>query len=496
MKNLLSLCVCLLLAVPSQARTITVNWDGSGDYLTIQAAINDANDGDTVVVADGIYTGEGNRDIDAGPGGVENIVVRSANGPQNCVIDGQGADYGFVIDALTYEHNIPIALLEGFTITNCKTAIYLHQPGDLPDIKNCIITGNSGDFCGGIACLEWCTMEITECIIKDNIGSGIVCTMTSRPTISNCMIINNNTTAEFYRNGGGIFCVWLANPIIKNCVVSGNEADLGSGLYIAYESEPKIYNTIITGNKASSGGGLYVTDDSDPNITNCTISGNTANSGGGVSTVESSLTKVRNSIIWDNTADEGPDIYRGAGKTSPRYGYLAADFSVLQSDWGGTGNIIADPCFAKLGYWADANDPNIPVEPNDPNAIFIDGDYHLQSQAGRWDPNSESWVTDANTSPCIDTGNPSSDWTAELWPHGKRINMGAFGGTPQASMSLSILGNIADLDNDDDVDYKDLMRFADDWLYQQILLSEDLDRNGIVNFTDFAIFVNNWLWTE
>ena len=44
------------------------------------------------------------------------------------------------------------------------------------------------------------------------------------------------------------------------------------------------------------------------------------------------------------------------------------------------------------------------------------------------------------TSPCIDAGDPTADWTGELWPHGGRINMGAYGGTPEASMSLSIVG--------------------------------------------------------
>jgi hypothetical protein len=39
------------------------------------------------------------------------------------------------------------------------------------------------------------------------------------------------------------------------------------------------------------------------------------------------------------------------------------------------------------------------------------------------------------TSPCIDAGDPNSDWTGEIWPHGERINMGTYGGTQQASMS-------------------------------------------------------------
>ncbi|MHC4604923.1 MAG: right-handed parallel beta-helix repeat-containing protein, partial [Planctomycetota bacterium] len=370
-----------------------------------------------------------------------------------CIIDGQGANYGFYFDRLMYDPYLPIILLEGFTITNCKTAIYLHQPGDIPDIKNCIITGNSGDFCAGIACVESCTFEISECTIKDNIGSGIVCIATARPTISHCIISNNSTN----RPGGGILIDVMSEPTISNCIISGN--------------------------RASSGGGLYVGNESEATVINCSIIGNKANSGGGVSSVELSTTILWNSIIWDNTASEGsnPNLFWDSGSCLPY-------FTIA---WQGFDN---DPCFVSPGYWEDVNDPNIPVEPNDPNAIWIDGDYHLQSAFGRWDPNTNTWVIDANTSKCIDAGNPASNWTEELWPHGKRINMGAFGGTPQASMSLSDDGNVADLNNDDSVDYKDLMRLTDDWLYQQVLLSEDLDRNGVVDLVDCAILADNWLW--
>ena len=106
------------------------------------------------------------------------------------------------------------------------------------------------------------------------------------------------------------------------------------------------------------------------------------------------------------------------------------------------------------------------------------------------------WVLDDVNSPCIDAGDPNSDWTAELWPHGKRVNMGAYGGTPQASMSLSTAGNIADLNTNALVDYTDLMMFTNKWLYEEVLLPEDLDRNGVVNFTDFAEFAGQWLWEE
>jgi len=130
---------------------------------------------------------------------------------------------------------------------------------------------------------------------------------------------------------------------------------------------------------------------------------------------------------------------------------------------------------------------NIDADPQ-----FVDPNYHLKSQAGHWDPKTQTWVKDDVTSPCIDTGDPSSDWTAELWPHGQRINMGAFGGTPQASMSLSVVGNIADLDHNDVVDANDLLVLADMWLAQGVLLQADLNYDAMVNFGDFAKFASSW----
>jgi len=148
---------------------------------------------------------------------------------------------------------------------------------------------------------------------------------------------------------------------------------------------------------------------------------------------------------------------------------LACD---IQGGWGSFLNKTVDPLFA---------DP-------------AGGDYHLQSQAGRWDPVAQSWIQDTATSECIDFGGPA--YASELWPHGKRTNIGAYGGTPEASMSLSTAGNIADLDHDGDVDYVDLDMLTDEWTSEEFLLAEDLTRNGAVNFPDFAIFADNWLWQE
>ncbi|MBN1806124.1 MAG: hypothetical protein JW837_12820 [Sedimentisphaerales bacterium] len=70
--------------------------------------------------------------------------------------------------------------------------------------------------------------------------------------------------------------------------------------------------------------------------------------------------------------------------------------------------------------------------------LWVDGDYHLKSVYGRWDPNSESWVMDEVTSPCIDAGDPNSVVVDEPEPNGGRINMGVYGGTKEASKSNNL----------------------------------------------------------
>jgi len=104
------------------------------------------------------------------------------------------------------------------------------------------------------------------------------------------------------------------------------------------------------------------------------------------------------------------------------------DFCNFQGGWPGVGNIDVDPDFVAPGYW----EPNgTPDDPNDDH--WIDGDYHLLSQAGRWDPIAEIWVEDEETSPCIDAGDPNSPIGFEPFPTGGRANMGAYGAGEEAS---------------------------------------------------------------
>jgi len=135
----------------------------------------------------------------------------------------------------------------------------------------------------------------------------------------------------------------------------------------------------------------------------------------------------------------------------------------------------------------------------DVNPLLADpagGDFHLQSAAGRWNPAASIWTNDINTSPGIDAGEPNADWTGELWPNGRRKNVGAYGGTAQASMSLSPAGNKADFNHDGMVDSEDLASFVERWLVEDILLPQDINHDNQVNARDFAEFLEEWLGQE
>jgi hypothetical protein len=129
---------------------------------------------------------------------------------------------------------------------------------------------------------------------------------------------------------------------------------------------------------------------------------------------------------------DGPSPFTTFPLEKPR---VNVTYSNVQAGWPGKGNIDVDPCFVEPGYWADPNDPNVALDPDNPEAVWVNGDYHLKSQAGHWDRSTETWVCDEVTSACIDAGDPNAPVGAEPFPNGAVVNQGADGGTAEASKS-------------------------------------------------------------
>lgn len=309
-------------------------------------------------------------------------------------------------------HNGATTVLDGFTITGglgwSGPGISCYDSHAL--FMNCLITknksaGREGGYGGGMY-ISGGSPALIHCQFHANWaqadGGGIWCQSHSKPTLSHCQFTDNVATF-----GGGL-SVAESDPVITNCIFEHNEAHYGAGLGSRYLGHPLLDNCTFYGNRSPNGEALYIG--------------------------YLGLATAKNCILWN----DGKEIAHDEDTS------LDITFSNIKGHWPGQGNIDVEPLFAAPGHWIHVSDPNLPAEPNDPNAVWISGDYHLKSQAGRWispgatEPNSvgKNWVFDDTTSPCIDAGDPNSPVDLEPVPNGGLINMGAYGQTAEASRSI------------------------------------------------------------
>ena len=200
--------------------------------------------------------------------------------------------------------------------------------------------------------------------------------------------------------------------------------------------------------------GIFVLGAS-PTITNVTVVGNEF----GIEAYRDADPAISNSIFWDNAVS---DLYD-----------CSASYSCTQKDIQRSGTelpfVWVYPPLSEDREWPPlfgdgASFVSWPVRAVRSDPLFVDpnnGDYHLRSARGRYWPAHDVWVLDNVTSPCIDAGDPAADFSQERLPNGGRLNMGAYGGTPFASMSESPYRT--DFNGDRTVDANDLEEFTDTW---------------------------------
>ncbi|MCP3902537.1 MAG: hypothetical protein GY715_02790 [Planctomycetes bacterium] len=259
--------------------------DGSGDFATIQDAIDDPLvwSGDEIVLTDGTFLGPGNKDLDFNG---KAITVRSQSGdPESCIIDceGSGRAFSFYSGEGAGSTVQNIGIVNGYAASG--GAIYCS--GSSPTITGCIIRA---------------------CEASNN-GGGIAC-RNSEATVISCVIESNAA-----RIGGGFFA-GDSDPHVIDSVIRGNVATSGGGLYVA-DSSVTLERSVISGNLAHAsiaflaseptsedvggGGGIYSTG-SGVDLLSCTVSGNLAlHFGGGVF----GPCGPENTIIWGNGAETG-----------------------------------------------------------------------------------------------------------------------------------------------------------------------------------------------
>jgi parallel beta-helix repeat protein len=252
------------------------------NFPTIQAAINAAVDGNTVVVAPGTY----NEFLDFRGKSIE---VRSARGPDVTVVNAQGASDAA---AVFYSGEDALSVLRGFTLEgSSQFGVWLDLSS--PTIVGNVITNNyygikahgsaslisdnvidSNQSCAGAISGGGKGLDISNNLISNNCGGIFV----NEPgvVIEGNLIEGNNTFA-----GGGIAATGAGDLVIRRNVIQNNVASYGGGISIQdATNNADVVDNLIVGNQAFvSGGGIYTdihagTDVTGLRVVNNTISGN------------------------------------------------------------------------------------------------------------------------------------------------------------------------------------------------------------------------------
>ena len=390
-----ALTLCLAGAAGrAQAATINV----PTQFATLQDAVSAAAAGDTILLANGTYTGAKNREIDFGG---KNLTVKSAGGAAGCIIDCQQTGRAFHLTAGVTSSSV----IDGLTIKNGNVTTFgggIYADGSNPTISNCTFTNNTalvpgsgstgrpngfgGGLYGGIAlnCTftgntgggggGLCGSAATGCTFTANnatAGGGMYggtatgCTFTTNTAINSgggmnggivtgCTFTGNTATA----GGGG-----MAGGTATNCTFTGNTTSfIGGGM-----SGGNAINCIFTSNTAntsagnggiSGGGGIYsgsatgcliINNTAKINgggaynatLLNCTLVGNTAQGSFGGGVYNTGTSTITNCIIWGNQAIANAGIKNDGGT-------LTVTYSDVQDGSAGAGNLNTDPVFVNL----------------------------------------------------------------------------------------------------------------------------------------------------
>jgi len=315
MKNVI-ITICLMV-VASATWAYGAELLVPSQYPTIQAAVDAAANGDTVIIAPGTYTGDGNCNIRL----AKTITVRSEEGPETCIIDCNNPKQppGFYMSSGT---------LAGLTITGAHRSAVLCD--GRAKLINCILTGNRGMDGGAVLCRG--NLEIINCSLTNNSvvdvnrgrGGAIFCE-NGLVLVSNCTISGNSAAS-----GGGIYGAEYSNITIKDCVISNNFAYatsylMGGGGVYCERGSITVIGSDISRNSSINGAAIYCNEATSVFVSDCNIHDNVAEgvggglAGGGIyyKTTSSSMYgatfTVINSSITDNivksTDSKGGGLY-------------------------------------------------------------------------------------------------------------------------------------------------------------------------------------------
>ncbi|MCK4548425.1 MAG: right-handed parallel beta-helix repeat-containing protein [Candidatus Eisenbacteria sp.] len=332
-------------------------WRVPADAPTIQAGVNLASPGDTVLVSAGTYLDCTQLDLAGNPCCIimkSGVCLRGDTAdPAEVVVDARSA--GRVIYCNGVDST---ASIEGLTL----------RGGSMPGDKDT----PGENFGGGMYCYE-SSVRITDCAVSDNVsavGGGMYC-VSSSPILTGCRFSGN--TAYETGGGGGIACI-SSSPVLVDCLFFDNHAFVGGGMHVSGSSAPTLSHCSFLDNRADYACGIYCVESSmdlsystfcgnggaecgggalfglcSPNLSHCTFVGNSAEDGGamyfdaGSATITTTIIAFNHGGCPIHCEDEASipsltccDLYDNDG--GDWAGYIAEQRH-------GYGNISQDPLF-------------------------------------------------------------------------------------------------------------------------------------------------------
>lgn len=396
-------------APTARATTFVIDPDGSGDFATIQEAVDAAADGDLIELLDGQYAGDGNRDIDyCGKA----ITIRSQSGDAAaCTIDCQGDEgdphrgFLFVSGEGRGARLEDVGILHGWADEG--GAIYMSAPlrqVTAPRIQGCVCAANQATTGGAIHLQYNCEPEICDCSFRGNLAvgpdpcGGALFMNYSSPQVSDCTFASNRAEGAFAR-GGGAYCQGLAAPVFADCVFSDNasideyfDQAAGGGLYVR-EVSAEVRDCFFAGNVTSYQGGGVCIEQGSLALEGCTFSANSAIRGGGLAGCGAAIVGALScTFVGNGACDTGGAVACGcsaqimleqcilATSTSGGAVDCAAQSSCtitlsccdvwgneggnwsgcIADQWDQSGNLYADPCFCADGLHIGYASPCFP----------------------------------------------------------------------------------------------------------------------------------------
>ena len=394
----------LFTLTAAHADTWQILPDGTGDAPTIQAGIDSAANGDEVVLADGIFTGEGNRDIELRG---KAITVRSGSGnPEACIVElfmeqfwisrrgfriheGEGANTvlsGFTVQNGHMEQDAPVSYGGGIFID-----------GASPLIQNCNILDCSADQGGGICIGSGGSPVVSGCEFRNNgayhFGGGLGARQGSAGIVEDCLFAENLATARgggisiintglnvsgsvFEENNGGNFGggIWSENGSgdISDCAFRGNWCWNGAGICFWGESSHSITGCVLTGGISTFGGGILSAGNVNLIFRETTIAHNMSTNLAGGLILDGGSAELIRTIFWGNCTyyNSSTQDVRVVGSGSASFECCLFDPNKIGGDgtieYIGT-NVFDDPLFCDPVSCEDAPTP--------------DGDYTLHADS-------------------------------------------------------------------------------------------------------------------